>query len=308
MTSMTPLKKIKNKFEGERVFLIGNGPSLENTQLSRLNDEYTIALNKINQVYDDSSWRPSIYVNLLTEYDREYVKLINENISMGTLCFISNTYSKHLMNSEVYNINVVELLDDNCSFHQYSTEDVRNININELNDFWSYDISEKVYTYHSMYGVFQIASYLGFESMYLVGCDLGYGYFDPHMIFDNALDPKNYDSKKNFIYASYKHSFLRSLLNGILYKLLMSPYANTIESFLNNIIKINDDDHFSSSYRIQPIDLRHVNDEIEKSHIAANRIAEDMDINIYNATLGGNLEVYPRVSLNTLVNRSSAGD
>lgn len=38
------------------------------------------------------------------------------------------------------------------------------------------------------------------------------------------------------------------------------------------------------------------NDQILKSHIITNRILSSQNVNVYNTTLGGELEVYPRVN------------
>ena len=40
--SIKNLKQLKNIHVGERCFIIGNGPSLKKTDLSKLKDEYTI--------------------------------------------------------------------------------------------------------------------------------------------------------------------------------------------------------------------------------------------------------------------------
>ena len=39
-------------YEGERLFLIGNGPSLEETPLEALESEYTMAMNRIDLIYE----------------------------------------------------------------------------------------------------------------------------------------------------------------------------------------------------------------------------------------------------------------
>ena len=56
------LKALKNKHEGERCFIIGNGPSLRISDLDLLNDEITFAFNKIYLAYDQTEFRPTYYV------------------------------------------------------------------------------------------------------------------------------------------------------------------------------------------------------------------------------------------------------
>ena len=52
----------KNKHIGKRVFLIGNGPSLNKTNLDLLANEYTIAMNRIPLLYKNTIWRPTYYI------------------------------------------------------------------------------------------------------------------------------------------------------------------------------------------------------------------------------------------------------
>ncbi len=51
-----------NQHRGERCFIIGNGPSLRNTDLGRLRHEYTIGLNRIYLMFDELGWLPSYYL------------------------------------------------------------------------------------------------------------------------------------------------------------------------------------------------------------------------------------------------------
>jgi len=53
---------LKNKFKGKRVFLIGNGPSLNITPLYLLKDEYTMSFNHFNLFFERLNWIPNFYV------------------------------------------------------------------------------------------------------------------------------------------------------------------------------------------------------------------------------------------------------
>ncbi|MEL7474404.1 MAG: hypothetical protein AAGK04_13885, partial [Planctomycetota bacterium] len=58
------LAQLKNKHRGERIFILGNGPSLNRTPLHQLKDEYTFATNRIHLLYDRIDWRPSFYTTV----------------------------------------------------------------------------------------------------------------------------------------------------------------------------------------------------------------------------------------------------
>lgn len=52
---------LKDKYKGQRGFVIGNGPSLKLDDLNMLKDEISIASNKIFLCYDQVDWRPTLY-------------------------------------------------------------------------------------------------------------------------------------------------------------------------------------------------------------------------------------------------------
>lgn len=53
------LKDAENLFKGNRCFLIGNGPSLIDTDLKKLNKEYTVGLNRIYLNYEKMGFEPT---------------------------------------------------------------------------------------------------------------------------------------------------------------------------------------------------------------------------------------------------------
>lgn len=55
------LKRLRDKFKGRRGFVLGNGPSLVDTDPGRLVDEVTIASNGIFLLFDKTPYRPLIY-------------------------------------------------------------------------------------------------------------------------------------------------------------------------------------------------------------------------------------------------------
>lgn len=53
--------KFKDIHKNKRCFVIGNGPSLRASDLDRLKNEYTFAVNKIFEIYNQTEWRPTYY-------------------------------------------------------------------------------------------------------------------------------------------------------------------------------------------------------------------------------------------------------
>lgn len=81
-----PLKygweKLKNKYKGKTVFLIGNGPSLNKTPLFLLKNEYTMVFNRFSLMLDRLNWFPSFYS---TTDDLVLENIIDEAINLSEI-------------------------------------------------------------------------------------------------------------------------------------------------------------------------------------------------------------------------------
>jgi hypothetical protein len=62
--SIRQLGSFKDKHRGQRGFIIGNGPSLKQTDLSLLRDEFTFGLNRIYLVFPELGFSTSYYVSI----------------------------------------------------------------------------------------------------------------------------------------------------------------------------------------------------------------------------------------------------
>lgn len=62
--SIRKLNALKNSHFGERCFLIGNGPSLKITDLSKLKNEYTFGFNRIFLASEELGFQPSCLVSI----------------------------------------------------------------------------------------------------------------------------------------------------------------------------------------------------------------------------------------------------
>jgi hypothetical protein len=62
--SIEKLAAFKDKHKGQRCFLIGNGPSLKQTDLSRLKGEFTLGQNKIYMAFPDWGFSTSYYLSV----------------------------------------------------------------------------------------------------------------------------------------------------------------------------------------------------------------------------------------------------
>jgi hypothetical protein len=62
--SIQKLQQYENKYQGERCFIIGNGPSLRNTDLTKLRKEYTFGMNRIYLAFPEMGFPTTFFVSI----------------------------------------------------------------------------------------------------------------------------------------------------------------------------------------------------------------------------------------------------
>lgn len=62
LDSQRKLRKYHNRYQGKRCFVIGNGPSLKNTDLTALSNEYTFGMNRIYLMFPELGFPTSFLV------------------------------------------------------------------------------------------------------------------------------------------------------------------------------------------------------------------------------------------------------
>lgn len=285
------------KHSGERLFLLGNGPSIERTPLELLEDEFSMAMNKIDMVYDETSWRPTYYFNVVKKHQKEHAKHSIRNVKMGMTSFISE--DKRDFHPDVDNVNFVNCQTNVPADFLETAREGEN-----LSNIWSDDASQVVYRIHSsVYAAMQLAAYMGFDEIYLLGCDL-YPVFSPfpYRIFQSASDPLDYVTGSRE-FENYKKFLLengrpvRSFVNGLSYKLLRTdPLTDRLYRLYHRLGWV-EKTHFSPDYNPDMYYQVGENANLIRMHKALRAIGNSKGFTVYNATYGGSLEVYERVDL-----------
>lgn len=152
------MKKYCRIHEGERCFIVGNGPSLRVEDLEKISDYPTFASNSIFKIYPQTEWRPTYYVCV----DPTYIDCHREEI-------IREVDSKKFISCRT------EFPQD-CN-----TERIFEFNkfkINKWNDksaFVKEDVSEYFSVgYTVTFTALQLAFYMGFKEIILIGVDFSY--------------------------------------------------------------------------------------------------------------------------------------
>jgi hypothetical protein len=305
MPSDRSLERLQDSYEKERIFLIGNGPSLDKTPLDELIDEYTLGMKGIYHIYSNTEWRPTFYYNPIPSESRgrKRIMKVYDSIESSEASFLHRSWRELFESDPGYFYFDRWQFDRSPNpFHNSTINEIRSEDVEYIYEFWSDNIANFVYHYHSMYGAIQLAAYLGFDEIYLLGCDLGFEYLNPHMIFNSGMDPNTFvGNKYSYIRESIdRRNLPQSLLNAIAMKLIRKFGDSQI---LMRIFNQGSKNHFTSDYvdRVKIRDGGKSEDEIRKSHVAAKKICQNKGIDIYNATLGGELDVYERKNLREVI-------
>lgn len=143
------LMELRGIHTGERAFLIGNGPSLTTTDLSRLTNEITFASNKIYLAFEETDWRPTY----LTVTDTKVAE--NNRDKLRTLPF-----------KKVFGHGVRQYFDDGddiiyCNPPQQNPRDWNPV--------------DGVSTGHSViYWDLELAYWMGIREVYVIGIDFSF--------------------------------------------------------------------------------------------------------------------------------------
>jgi hypothetical protein len=300
---------LRDKYSG-RVFLIGSGPSIKNTPLELLQDEYTFAANSIPDIFSETDWRPSFYACVDSRVDKRYCE---EAIDLGIPCFFTEEVSQGTPLNELVPITNNTLVFERVDIQNRNNLDISSLqldldSITSYHDVWSEDITKVVYGYNTvMYQMMQISRYMGFDKIYLVGNDL-YDVFNGYLLFPEAADPAIFQgdggstlqSGIEFLQAS--DHLLKSLINAVAYKAIKSDVFNKLYPWLSDYLELIDqDNYFSKNYSGGELITPEKNRRHILAHELAKSVSNEIGFDIYNATVGGHLEVYQRVDITSVV-------
>lgn len=227
--SLKSIKQFKKTHLNERCFIIGTGPSLRIDDIRSLKYEKCFGVNTLCRLYDKTDWRPDFYC------------VIDPNTYKNTKDELIRNEVKNLF----YPINrIKEIIPNGIPFEM------------ECSDFYKIYLGSKYITKFSddaenyiydgasvVYAALQLAVYMGFKNIYLLGVDCNY-----------ALPKEDLHNPSLSYSAGYNYNWTKQ--TGF----------TMIEGFK-----------------------------------VARKYADEHGINIYNATRGGMLEVFPRVDLEDVV-------
>ncbi len=241
-SSKGELRKLRNKFKGQRCFIVGNGTSLNKCDLTLLENEYSFAVNGIFYKTNEMGYKPTFYV--VEDYHVMHDNLEEIKAYETEYRFFPTNY-KHLFGN----------VGKNTLFFNMNTGYYQETSPNFGIPRFSADCSNEVYCGQSVTMMnLQLAHYLGFKEVYLIGMDFSYNIPDSAEV-DKTVITSTEDDENHF-----------------------HP------------------DYFGKGKKWHDPQL----DKVLNSYKMMKLVYESSDRSIYNATVGGKLEVFERVDYESL--------
>lgn len=228
------MKKFEGLYKNNQCFLVGNGPSLNDTPLDILEHYYSFGMNQINLMYDKTIWRPTFYIATTGRgwhWSEDWRTNINENLLMHNLVsFVGRNIPMRGLN--IYPMNIL--------YKGYTKEGV-------MARLFSEDCAKQVgHLGTTMYIAFQLAVWMGFNPIFFVGCDLGYEVIDGQSV------------------SHFQEGYWGDRADR-------QPPSNKL--------------------------FKRTNRNTLMAHRVMKAYADSRGIQVYNATVGGDLDVWPRKNL-----------
>lgn len=194
-TNSEKVKKYHNIHNNEKCFIIGNGPSLRVEDLEALRDVVTFGSNSVFEIYDKTAWRPTYYISVDPTYILTHKEQIEKKVD--SIKFISDRVN----------------IDMGAENTEYIFE-YNKFKVNKWNDN-SAEISEDVSKFFSVgytvtFTAIQLAIYMGFKEIYLLGIDYNYPVARDtkgRKVFDANVEKVHFyqDSKKDEKYNVFNY-------------------------------------------------------------------------------------------------------
>lgn len=159
---------------GERCFIIGNGPSLKHTDLTKLKDEYTFGMNRIYLMFPELGFTTTYFVSI---NDLVIEQCAGEIAALPIPKFIAWHSNRHF-----------QRMPDDLIFLYTTYTGPR----------FSYDMTRRIWEGATVTNVaLQLAFYMGFEQAILIGVDHNFaskGDANKTVVSDGD-DPNHFDPR-----------------------------------------------------------------------------------------------------------------
>ena len=185
------LRDLKGKYAGKRCFILCTGPSLTISDLELLENEYTFGMNSICLIHDKTNWKPDFF----SVQDRKVFEKIKDTMlaTDNGIVFVPYVYKKR------YN-----LPDDWVYFHICGAYHLNLMKEGKYFTRVSSNAYAKVYDGYSVtFAAMQLAMYMGFTELYLLGADCGSSNNKEHFLEHGHMGSRIDDTRQR-LFVSYE--------------------------------------------------------------------------------------------------------
>lgn len=174
---MADIRQFQDKHvEQKRCFIVGNGPSLAKMPMELLEKEVSFGMNRISLMFESTTWRPTYFVAVTANIRRPaWKKDILQVPKAGITTFAWSNLRRHFKGIDNKNIHFIQV---------------------DQKESFSWDVSQRTTKFGTSLAVaVQLAAYMGFTDIILIGCDLGFtkkaDHFHPSYDTPHCLSAKN---------------------------------------------------------------------------------------------------------------------
>lgn len=164
----------------KRIFLVGNGSSLHLTPLRLLEGEDSMGMNLCHLMYPYTSWRPTHYFCIdVADGDERWRDAVKA--TPNAELFLWDEFEYEGRHTPI----------TRCKKHHFYASD------NTSHRVESWHLPSLCTAFSSIYPMMQLAVMLGYEEIYLLGCDLWTGkndHFSPDYVKREDVERRNRDA------------------------------------------------------------------------------------------------------------------
>lgn len=185
-------KLLKNSHQGEECFILGTGPSLKSVDFSRLSDKFVFSVNLLYKNQNYSLLNSNIHVFADSVFFKDDVSdIVKEDIEKYIIDNGTRVFLPVYIKDFIKKYQLVNRVNIYAPIKHYSTDFREIIDLSScMTDFGTV-----------IFQCIQIAIYMGFKTIYLLGCDCT----GIQKVLSNTED--NYCFKvDSYATKAYKHS------------------------------------------------------------------------------------------------------
>ena len=185
------LRNLKGKFKGKRCFILCTGPSLTIPDLELLENEYTFGMNSICLIHDKTKWKPDFFC----VQDRLVFEKVKDSMlkTDNGIVFVPYSYKKKYQTP-----------DDWVYFHICGAYHLNLMRDGKFFTRVSGNAYARVYDGYSVtFAAMQLAMYMGFAELYLLGADCGSSNNKEHFLEHGHMG-SHIDDTRQRLFVSYE--------------------------------------------------------------------------------------------------------